>query len=150
MAMRYCINCGSEYEDSVRECTDCPGSALVDAAAMRQAGVPLAGERDRRTFVRVGSAEDLLSADDYVQVLEEARIPVISRAHRGGTVDALTTGLVMDWWEILVPEEHVAQATALLARERATLEATAEEAALAAEEEELEMESAAAAPPAGP
>jgi hypothetical protein len=147
--MRYCVNCGSEYQDSVRECADCPGSALVDAAAMRQRGLPLPGERDQRRFVRVGSAEDPLTAEDYVQLLETQGIPVIAHAHRGGSVDALTTGVVQDWWELLVPQEHAAQASALLSREQATLEATAEEAALAAEEEEREQE-AAAAPPAGP
>ena len=145
--MKYCINCGSEYQDGVTECADCPGSALVDAAEMRQRGLPLPGERDRRQFVRVGTAEDPLSAEDYVQLLEEARIPVISHAHRGGTVDSLTTGLTKDWWEILVPQEHAQQAMALLERERATLAASEEEAVLAAEEEERATE-AQAPPPA--
>lgn len=145
--MKYCVNCGSEYEDGVTECSDCPGSALVDATAMRQRGLPLPGERDKRTFVRAGTAEDPLTAEDFVQVLEAARIPVISHAHRGGTVDGLTTGMVQDWWEILVPEEHVAQASALLAREQASLAASEDEAVRAAEEEERETE--ATAPPPG-
>jgi hypothetical protein len=145
--MKYCINCGSEYEDSVTECSDCPGSALVDASAMQQRGLPRPGERDSRTFVRAGTAEDPLTAEDYVQVLEAARIPVISHAHRGGTVDALTTGIVQDWWEILVPEEHREQAEGLLARERDSLAATEDEAVAAAEEEERETE-AQAPPPA--
>lgn len=146
--MRYCVNCGSEYEDSVKECADCPGSTLVDEATMRQRGLPLPGEKDQRRFVRVGMAEDPLSAEDYVRVLEAEGIPVISHAHRGGTVDAITTGVVQDWWEILVPERHGAQAQARLAREKAEREATSDEAAQAAEEEERETE-AGATPPAG-
>jgi hypothetical protein len=145
--MKYCISCGSEYEDSVTECSDCPGNGLVDATVMRQRGLPLPGERDQRTFVRAGTAEDPLTAEDYVQVLEEARIPVIAHAHRGGTVDALTTGIVQDWWEILVPQEHLSQAVSLLAREQASLAASEDEAILAAEEEERETE-AMAPPPA--
>lgn len=146
--MKYCIHCGSEYEDSVTECKDCPGSALVDAETMRQQGRPLPGERDQRKFVRVGTAEDPLTAENYVQLLEDARIPTISHAHRGGTVDGLTTGLVQDWWEILVLEQHAARAAKLLAEERAALEATTDEAARAAEEEERETESEAPPPSA--
>ena len=145
--MRYCVNCGSEYEDGVTQCADCPGSELVDAATMRQRGLPLPGEHDQRTFARAGTAEDPLTAQFYVQVLEAARIPVISHAHRGGTVDALTTGLVQDWWEILVPDQHVEQAMALLSREQAARAASQEEAARAAEEEEGET-GARAPPPA--
>jgi hypothetical protein len=145
--MKYCVKCGSEYQDNVTECADCPGTALVDAEGMRQRGLPLPGQLDTREFVRVGAADDMLTADDYVQLLEDAGIPVIAHAHRGGTVDALTTGVVQDWWEVLVPREHVARATELLAREQATLAATADEAARAAEEEERETE-AEAPPPA--
>lgn len=145
--MKYCVNCGSEYEDSVTECSDCPGSALVDAPTMRQSGKPLPGERDERTFVRAGTAEDPLTAEAYMQVLEAARIPVIAHAHRGGTVDVLTTGIVQDWWEILVPEDELSRAVPLLSREQDALAATEDEAVAAAEEEERETE-AQAPPPA--
>jgi hypothetical protein len=140
--MKYCVECGSEYQDHVTECADCPGSQLVDAAGMRQRGLPLPHERDTREFIRVGTAEDPLTAEDYVRLLEAEQIPVFSRPRRGGTVDVLTTGNPHPWWEILVPEEHVAKATELLAREKALLDATAEEAAQAAEEEERETEAA--------
>jgi hypothetical protein len=50
------------------------------------------------------------------------------------------------WWEILVPEECLEQADALLQQERAKMAAGAEEAALAAEEEEAETEQAARKP----
>lgn len=145
--MKYCVKCGSEYQDNVTECADCPGTALVSEEVMRQRGLPLPGQRDTREFVRVGTADDMLTADDYVQLLEDAHIPVIAHAHRGGTVDALTTGVVNDWWEVLVPREHAARAAELISREQAALAATAEEAALAAEEEERETE-AEAPPPA--
>lgn len=142
--MKYCVECGSEYQDHVTECADCPGSQLVDAAEMRRRGLPLPHERDTREFVRVGTAEDPLTSEAFVRVLEAEQIPVFSRPRRGGTVDVLTTGVPHPWWEILVPEEHAARATELLAEEKTKLDATAAEAAQAAEEEELETEQAGA------
>jgi hypothetical protein len=138
--MKYCVECGSEYQDHVTECADCPGSQLVDAAEMRRRGLPLPHERDTREFVRVGTAEDPLTSEEFVRVLEIEHIPVFSRPRRGGTVDVLTTGASLPWWEILVPEEHAARATELLAQAKAKLDSTAAEAARAAEEEELETE----------
>ncbi len=143
--MKYCVECGSEYQNHVTECADCPGSQLVDAETMRQRGLPLPHERDTREFIRVGTAEDPLTAEDFVRMLEAEHIPVFSRPRRAGTVDVLTTGNPHPWWEILVPEEHVARATDLLAKEKAQLDATADEAARAAEEEELEGEAASSA-----
>jgi len=145
--MKYCAECGSEYQDQVTECADCPGSQLVDAETMRQQKLK-AQERDTREFFRVGTAEDPLTAEDFVRLLEAEHIPVFSRPRRGGTVDVLTTGNPHPWWEILVPEEHVAKATELLAQEKARLDATSDEAAKAAEEEELETEAMNAATPA--
>ncbi|MDY7230517.1 putative signal transducing protein [Hyalangium rubrum] len=144
--MKYCIECGSEYQDSATECSDCPGSQLVDADGMRQRGLPLPHERDTREFIRVGTAEDPLTAEQFVRMLEAENIPVFSRPRRAGTVDVLTTGNPMPWWEILVPEEHTQRAAELLAREKARLEATSDEASRAAEEEELETEAASAPP----
>ena len=113
--MKYCMECGSEYQDAaVTECADCPGQLLVDAATMRARGIPLPGEQDSRNFVRVATAEDPMTAEQMVGVLEDAKIPVLARPRRGGTVDLLTTGVVHPWWEILVTEEHQAQAAALL------------------------------------
>jgi len=138
--MKYCVECGSEYQDHVTECADCPGSQLVDAAEMRRRGLPLPHERDTREFVRVGTAEDPLTSEEFVRVLEAEHIPVFSRPRRGGTVDVLTTGVPHPWWEILVPDEHAVRATELLTQAKAKLDATAAEAAEAAEEESRETE----------
>ena len=145
--MKDCMQCGSEYQDGVKECADCPGSELVDAEAMRQRHIPLPSESDTRKFVRATTAEDPLTAEDYVRVLETERIPVFVRPRRGGAVDVLTTGALEPWWEIMVGEEHIQRALALLAQEKARLDSTSDEAARAAEEEELETE--ATAPPPG-
>jgi hypothetical protein len=145
--MKYCMQCGSEYQDGVKECADCPGSLLVDAETMRQRHVALPGEKDTQKFVRAATAEDPLTADDFVALLERERIPVFSRPRRAGTVDVLTTGALEPWWEIMVPEEYQQRAIQLLSREESTLESTAAEAALAAEEEERETE--VSAPPPG-
>ncbi len=138
--MKYCMQCGSEYQDSVVECADCPGNKLVGPEALRQRHISIPGEKDTQKFVRAGSVDDPLTAEEFVRVLEAQNIPVFSRPRRAGTVDALTTGTTAPWWEIMVPEEHLAQATALMAQTKAALEATAAEAAQAAEEEELESE----------
>jgi len=143
--MKYCLQCGSEYQDEVKECTDCPGSALVDAETLRQRHIAVSGEADTRKFVRAAIAEDPLTAEDFVALLEKERMPVFCRPRRTGTVDVLTTGALEPWWEIMVGEEHLARATQLLAQEKARLDDTSADAARAAEEEELETE--ATAPP---
>lgn len=139
--MKYCARCGSEYQDSVEKCTDCPNEPrLVTAAEMRERGLPLPHELDKRTFVRAGIAENPLSAEAFVMVLEEQGIPVLVRPGRSGVVDKLTTGTILPWWEILVPDEHQARAAVLLEQERVRELANQDEAVAAAEAEELETE----------
>lgn len=133
--MRYCPSCGSEYQDEKVECVDCPGTALVTADEMRRRGLPLPHEMDTRRFVRAGVAEDPLSADALGAAVEEAKIPVFVRPRRTGSVDILVTSASHPWWEILVPEEHLAAATELVAKEKARIDAGAAEAERAADEE---------------
>lgn len=132
--MRYCGECGGEYVDAVTECADCGGKEMVSAEELKARGIPNPSERDTRRFVSAGNAEDPLSSEQLVRVLEEDGIPVFARPRRGGSVDALTTP-THPWWELLVPEEFVARAGELIAQEKARIEAGAEEAARAAEEE---------------
>lgn len=136
--MRYCPQCSSEYRDDVRECADCRGTQLLTPEQMHRRGKLLPGEEDRRTFVRADTADNPLTAEHLIAVLEQAQIPVLSQPHRGA-MDTITspTG---PWWEILVPEECLETAEALLHEERERMAASAEEAARAAEEEEAEME----------
>ncbi|MCY1021260.1 putative signal transducing protein [Pyxidicoccus sp. MSG2] len=149
--MKYCARCGSEYEDSVQDCADCPGNPLlVSEAEMHARGLPLPHELDKRVFVRAATAEDPFTAEAFVELLQEANIPVLVRAGRSGVVDTLTTGNLLPWWEILVPEDAAARATPLLEQERAQELATTDEAVQAAEEEEREGELAPPAPPPAP
>jgi hypothetical protein len=139
--MKYCTRCGSEYQEGVEQCADCPGNPrLVSAEQMRERGLPLPHELDERVFVRAGTAEDPLTVEAFVELLDEAEIPVFVRAGRSGVVDKLTTGNLLPWWEILVPEEQQERATRLLEQERAREDATTDEAVQAAEDEELEGE----------
>jgi hypothetical protein len=152
--MRYCMRCGTEYEDVVEHCRECPDQReLVPADEPRaaQRGRLLVRTRglDTSTFVRAGTADDPLTAEDLTRLLDAACIPVFAREGRGGTVDVLTTGLRTDWWELLVPQEHQARAAQLILEEKARLEATAEVAARAAEEEERETERQPPPPGAG-
>lgn len=149
--MKYCARCGSEYQDSVQDCADCPGNPLlVSEQEMRARGLPMPHEMDKRIFVRAATAEDPFTAEAFVEVLQEANIPVLVRAGRSGVVDKLTTGNLLPWWEILVPEEAAAQATSMLEQERVQELATTDEAVMAAEEEEREGELSSVPPSAPP
>jgi len=147
--MKYCLQCGSEYQEGVTQCADCPNSALVDAETMRERHIPLPGEGDTRKFVRAATVEDAFTAEDYSRLLQLQHIPVFVRPRRTGTVDMLTTGTLEPWFEIMVGEEFLERAVSLLSQEKIDLEATSEEAARAAEEEELETEFPSSLPPPG-
>ncbi|RKH58665.1 DUF2007 domain-containing protein [Corallococcus llansteffanensis] len=139
--MRYCARCGSEYQDSVVDCTDCPNHPpLVSAEEMRERKLPLPHELDKHRFVRAGIADDPVTAQVFADVLDEQRIPLIVRPGRSGVVDELTTGNLLPWWELLVPDTDQARAAALLEEVKIQGLATADEAGRAAEEEEREGE----------
>lgn len=135
--MKYCTECGSEYENDVVVCSDDGNKELVSAAEMKARGIPTEEERDTRRFVRAGTAEDPLSSERFTRILTDAQIPVFARPRRTGTVDILTSGAVSPWWEILVPEEHLARATEVLAEARRELEADSAENERAAEQEAM-------------
>jgi hypothetical protein len=137
--MMYCPECGSEYKDDAKRCAD-DDAELISAEKMRQRGLPLPGERDTRRFVRVSTAEDPLSAEQFVAALSQAQIPSFARPRRAGSVDGLTSAVTGPWWEIVAPEEQASKAQELIEVERKRIEASADEAARAAEEEEAEME----------
>lgn len=137
--MKYCPQCGSEFRDGVERCED-DEVELVSAEEMRERGLPLPGERDTRRFVRLDSAEDPLTAEQLVAALTEAKIPAFARPRRAGSVDGLTTASSGPWWEIVIPEQHMERAREVVAKQRAQIEASADEAGRAAEEEEAELE----------
>ena len=137
--MKYCAACRSEYRDEVGVCSDCGGAEFIrsDETRPRESAPP--HELDTRNFVRAASAEDPLTSEQFAAVLRAANIPAIARARRGGTVDSITSGS-MPWWEILVPEEFLSKASALLKEEQSRMDAAADENARAAEEEEASSE----------
>lgn len=133
--MKYCTQCGSEYEDAVTACADDGNTEFASAEEMRRRELPTAEARDVRRFVRVGEAEDPLSAQRFAAALDAESIPAITRSRRGSAVDALTTPSMTPWWDILVPEEHVQKASLVLAEAQREIDAGADESARAAEEE---------------
>ncbi|WP_342375137.1 DUF2007 domain-containing protein [Myxococcus stipitatus] len=146
--MKYCARCGSEYRDDIERCEDCPSHPpLVSAEEMHSRGLPLPHELDRRVFVRAATTDNPLMVEVFAELLEERDIPVFIRAGRSGVVDKLTTGNLLPWWEILVPEGEQERAALLVERERAQEAATNDEAVRAAEEEERETEPEASPPP---
>lgn len=134
--MRYCSQCGAECADDDTSCPRCGNSELAGSEHHRRGASPEA--EDRRTFVRVGSAEDPLTSEHLAAVVRSAHIPVLCRSHLG-VMDTITTASG-PWWEILVPEEYVEKASGLIERERARMAAAADDAAQAAEEEEAQSE----------
>lgn len=148
--MRYCTRCAREYGEEVERCVECPDGQLVGRAEAIRLGLvvevfpsPLAcgpPPNDRRKFVRVGTADDPLTTEVIGRALQSCGIAVFALDPRGGPVDVMTTGVTHDWWELRVPEDELARAAQIFATEKARLEATADEAARAAEEEELESE----------
>jgi hypothetical protein len=133
--MRYCQSCEVEYPDLTQACPTCQGP-LIDAPP-----------RETRRFVLAGTAEDPLTAENLAEVVDQAGIPVVVRARRRGVVDPITSPALHAWWEILVPEELVERAQALVEGERAKIEADAGAAERAALEEELATEAVAAGTP---
>jgi len=140
--MKYCVQCGSEYRDDIQKCADCGSTELVRADEMRRRGKRPPARVDERLFVVAGTTQDPLSAERESQLLQAAGIPSFVRAQHAGTIDNLTSPLA-PWWEILTPEDSAARAAELIRQDRAQLEANAEEATRAAEEEEAEQERAA-------
>lgn len=126
--MRYCQTCDTEYPDAVSTCPTCQ-SALIDAAP-----------KETRRFVVAGTAADPLTAENLAEGVDGAGIPVLVRARRRGVVEPITSSSLHAWWEVLVPEELLERAQAILETERQQIEADAAEAARAAEEEEAEGE----------
>jgi hypothetical protein len=94
---------------------------------------------DKRRFVRAAQVEDPLTLDAYRRVLEAAGIAVLSLDDEG-MVGSITDGFGGGLYEVRVPEESLPRARQLLAEEQARLDADAEEAGKAAEEEEAQTE----------
>ncbi len=133
--MRYCSRCGAESRDDASACVRCGGTHFE--GAQKQAKFS-PREQDHRKFVRVGSAEDPLTSEHLIGVIQAAHIPVLSQSH-GSVMDPITSPSG-PWWEIMVPEEFAARATELIEREKSRMAAAADDAARAAEEEEAETE----------
>lgn len=135
--MKYCTECGTEYEDDVTACADDGNTELVSLAEMHKRGLPTIEERDTRRFLRAGIAEDPLSCERFVRLLEEEKIPVFARPRRAGTVDMISASTIAPWWEIMVPEEHIDLASRTLNELRRQMDAEADEASRAAEQEAM-------------
>ena len=135
--MRYCSRCGAECGDAT-SCPRCGGTHLVRPEEQGRLTKSPSAEQDQEKFVRVGTAEDPLTSEHLIKVIQAAHIPVLSRSHES-VMDPITSP-GGPWWEIMVPEELAGKASDLVERERSRMAAAAEDAERAAEEEEAESE----------
>ena len=135
--MRYCSRCGAECGDAT-SCPRCGDTHLVRREEHAKHARGPSAEQDQEKFVRVGTAEDPLTSEHLIKVIQAAHIPVLSRSHES-VMDPITSP-GGPWWEIMVPEELAGKASELIARERSRMAAAAEDAERAAEEEEAEGE----------
>ena len=135
--MRYCSRCGVECGDAT-SCPRCGGTHLVRPEELARDKESPSAEQDQEKFVRVGTAEDPLTSEHLIKVIQAAHIPVLSRSHES-VMDPITSP-GGPWWEIMVPEELAGKASELVERERSRMAAAVEDAERAAEEEEAESE----------
>jgi len=135
--MRYCSRCGVECGDAT-SCPRCGGTHLVSPEEQGRHTKSPSAEQDQEKFVRVGTAEDPLTSEHLIKVIQAAHIPVLSRSHES-VMDPITSP-GGPWWEIMVPEELAGKASELVERERSRMAAAVEDAERAAEEEEAESE----------
>jgi hypothetical protein len=134
--MRYCTECNEEYRDEVSACSDCQGSELLTLGEFQARGLRLPHELDGRQFSRAATAEDPLTSQRYVKLLEDAGIPAFARDQRGGPLEAATSAAA--YWEIYVPDDLLSRAAPLLDADRVAMAAEGEANARAAEEEAME------------
>jgi len=135
--MRYCSRCGAKCGDAT-SCPRCGGTHLVRPEEQGRHAKSPSAEQDQEKFVRVGTAEDPLTSEHLIKVIQAAHIPVLSRSHES-VMDPITSP-GGPWWEIMVPEELAGKASELVERERSRMAAAVEDAERAAEEEEAESE----------
>lgn len=90
-------------------------------------------------FIVATSVQDPLTAERIVAVLHEAKLEAISRAG-GAASSAAFASATPAFWDILVPQDHLQQAAALIDAELALMERDGAANAQAAEEEALSSE----------
>ncbi len=140
--MRYCPNCFDEYRDDVARCPSCDAPLVSRDELEKSPQFQRTRGIQVGRFVKAGAAEDPFDSEAFCDALADAGIPVLSRPRRGSPVDPLTTGTTHGWWDIMVPEDRVRDATPIIERRRMELRAAEDEAGKAAEAEELEGEQA--------
>jgi hypothetical protein len=139
--MRYCPKCLEEYRDGVESCAECAEPLVAEEElANRPEFCRLPPEQDAADFAVVGPAEDPFEADAFVSAVGGAGIPVLARMRPSSPVDALASAQRRPWWEILVPRSARERAAQVIEERRKELKDAEADAALAAEEEELETE----------
>lgn len=132
--MKYCRQCGSEYENAAIACSECGKAGWLTAEEWSAQNARVHAWDERR-LVSAGVANDFLSMSRLRFILEEAGIPVFPKARHQNAVNALTGGGPSPSWEMWVFENTFVRASELIREELVKLDASAAENALAAEAE---------------
>ncbi len=108
--MRSCPACGAEYTEKAVVCSDCQGT-LVDGPA----DVASDDDVELVRWERVHGPPDQVAAVMLQGVLEAEDIPVRVEANTLAGYGPLFSSLKADsWGSILVPHEHMEEATRLI------------------------------------
>ena len=105
--MSFCPVCGAEYVESAVTCSDCP-ARLVE-------GDPPDTEPEVITWERIAGVPNQVAGVMLLGVLEAASVPARLEEHSIPAYGAIpSTWSQESWGTLVVPQEHVAQASALI------------------------------------
>ena len=113
--MRYCTNCGTEYNDTVADCKDCD-QPLVGKDEWDAILAERAARRDRLRDVDLAPACDVgghIEANRLLGVLEQEGIAALLRSYEGTAFGRVLTG-EKPWGQIMVAEDRLEDAITLI------------------------------------
>ncbi|MBS2030070.1 MAG: hypothetical protein JST54_19365 [Deltaproteobacteria bacterium] len=138
--MKVCPSCLGEFRDEAEQCDACLVPLVSEAEGREIRGSLPSPRPGGPGFVTVATTTDPFEAEAFVAAVREAGIPTFSRARRRAMVDVLVTPGASSFWEVLAPADKLQPAQAAINARKQELDAEADAAAKAAEEEEAATE----------
>jgi len=138
--MKVCPSCLGEFRDEATQCDACLVALVSEAEAAKLRAELPSPRPGGPGFVTVATSTDPFEAEAFVAALREAGIATFSRDRRRAMVDVLVTPGASSFWEVLAPADKLEPAQAAIHARKLELDAEADAAAKAAEEEEAATE----------